>query len=111
MKTSYEYIDGSGSVYSITSTSIEFKPIPMKESSTGFFNAGDPYKVEIDKIQFELLNQVFQKSIANKSGQTEQRNKGTGKLTMLPEKSVYIFEMDSVQKKEIDGAIKLLTKR
>jgi hypothetical protein len=109
--TNYEYVDGSGSTYSITATSIEFKPISAKESSTGFFNAGEPYQVKIDKSQFESLKQVFEKSIANKAGQTEQRSKGTGKLIVLPEKLVYIFEMNSVQKKEIDEAIKLLTKR
>jgi hypothetical protein len=109
--TAYEYVDGNGSSYSITSTFIEFKPIPAKESSTGFFNAGDPYKVEIDKSQFETLKQIFEKSISNKAGQTEQRNKGTGKLIVLPEKLVYIFEMNSVQKKEIDEAIRSATKK
>jgi hypothetical protein len=111
MTLSYEYLDGSGSTYIITSTSIEFKPISAKESSTGFFDAGDPYKVEINKTQFESLKQVFGKSIAHRADQTEMRSKGTGMLIVLPEKSVHIFEMHSAQKKEIEGAIKMLTKR
>lgn len=110
MKT-YEYIDGNGSVYSITSTSISFKPIAAKESSSGMFNAGEPYVVKVDENQFEVLKQVFEKAIANKIGQTDKRNKGTGKLIVLPEKSVYIFEMTSAQKKEIDGVIKVVSKR
>lgn len=107
--TSYEYVDGNGSTYSITPTSLEFMPIPAKESSTGFFNAGEPYKVKIDKKEFETLKQVFEKSITNKNGQTEQRGKGTGKLIVLPE-AVYIFEMNSLQKMEIEAAIKVATK-
>jgi hypothetical protein len=108
--TSYEYVDGNGSSYSITSDSIEFKPIPAKESSSGMFNAGEPFKIKIEKAQFDFLKQVFEKSINNKIGQTDQRSKGTGKLILLPEKTFYIFEMNSVQKKEIDEVIALISK-
>ncbi len=108
--TSFEYIDGNGSVYSIANSSIEFKPIPAKESSSGMFNAGEPFKIKIEQAQFELLKSVFEKSINNKIGQTDQRSKGTGKLILLPEKTFYIFEMNSVQKKEIEEVITLVTK-
>ena len=68
------------------------------------------FKIKIELTQFEFLKSVFEKSINNKIGQTGQRNKGTGKLILLPEKTFYIFEMNSVQKKEIDEAIALVTK-
>ena len=108
--TNFEYADGNGSVYFISNSSLEFKPITAKESSSGIFNAGEPFKIKIELTQFEFLKSVFEKSINNKIGQTGQRNKGTGKLILLPEKTFYIFEMNSVQKKEIDEAIALVTK-
>ena len=74
------------------------------------FNAGEPFKIKIEQAQFELLKSVFEKSINNKIGQTDQRSKGTGKLILIPEKNFYIFEMNSVQKKEIEEVITLVTK-
>jgi len=72
------------------------------------YSGGKPYTVEINKEQFDLLNSVFQKSIHNKTGQTDLRGKGTGALVV--QDKTYIFEMNSAQKLEIEDAIKSVTK-
>ena len=62
------------------------------------FNPSEPFKIQIERAQFEFLKSVFEKSINNKIGQTDQPNKGTGKWIVLSEKAVCIFEMGSVQR-------------
>lgn len=108
---SYEYIDGSGNLFAINSTTIIYDPITPEESSTGTYSGGEPYKINVESKQFEDLEKVFKKVIANTNGQTTERNKGTGTLVVLPERITYIFEMNSDSKKEIEEAIKMVTKR
>ena len=107
----YEYIDGNGNLYVISSTTIVYDPITPEESSTGTYSGGEPYNITIDLKQFNNLENKFKKVMTNTDGQTKARNKGTGTLIILPKRTTYIFEMNSTQKKEIEDAIQLLTNR
>ncbi len=107
----YEYIDGSGNKYTITSTTITYDPMTPERSSSGTYSGGEPYTVNIEEKNFNDLKLVFKKCIDNKTGQTSERNKGTGMLIVLPERITYIFEMNSPQKKEIEDAIYLASHR
>ncbi len=108
---SYEYIDGSGNVYAISSTAIVYDPVTQEESSSGIYSGGEPYNVTIESKQFDYLEKIFKTVIGITNGQTKERSKGTGMLIILPKYTTYIFEMNSIQKKEIEGAIKLLVQR
>ena len=108
---SYEYIDGNGNVYAISSTTIVYDPVTPEESSTGTYSGGEPYFASLEPKQFTDLEQTFQKAMADTNGQTTQRTMGTGTLMVLPAKITYIFGMNSAQKKSIEDAIKLVTQR
>lgn len=108
---SYEYIDGNGNVYAISSTSIVYDPITPIESSTGTYSGGEPYFAAIEPKQYSDLVLVFNKCIDDPSGQSTTRSMGTGTLIVLPKKTTYIFEMNSSQKRLIEDAIKLVTQR
>ena len=101
----YYYLDGSANQYTITSTQIVYDPVPPEESSTGMYSGGEPFQIKIDSNQFNMLKLIFEKSINNKTGQGTMRNKGPGMLIIKPENRTYIFEMNSIQKKEIEEAI------
>ncbi len=108
---SYEYVDGNGNLYAISSTTIVYDPITPEESSTGTYSGGEPYTITIEQKNFDQIVSVFKKVIAEKKGQTQTRSMGTGTLIVLPAKTTYIFEMNSDSKKEIEDVIRLMTKR
>lgn len=109
--SSYEYIDGNGNLYAISKTSIVYDPVTVEESSTGTYSGGEPYTAPLEEKQFNDLEYTFKKCIDTKEGQTQTRSMGTGTLVVMPSKKTYIFEMNSYQKKIIEDAIKLVTKR
>lgn len=111
MSTSYEYIDGSGNVYAISSNTIVYDPITPQESSTGTYSGGEPYTVTIEQQHFDAIQNAVNKAISNTNDQTTERNKGNGTLVVLPGKKTYIFKMNSESKKEIEDAIYLASKR
>lgn len=108
---SYEYVDGNGNLYAISQTAIVYDPVTAEESSTGLYSGGEPYTAFIEEKQFNNLDETFKKCISDQEGQTDTRSKGTGTLEMLPSKKMYIFKMDSWQKKAIEDAIKLVTQK
>ena len=109
--TSFDYVDGNGNKYSITTNTITYDPITPLESSTGTYSGGEPYTININLTQFETLQKTAMNCINKKDGQTKQRNKGTGTLIIQPGNKTYLFEMNSSQKKEIEEAIQLVTKK
>lgn len=108
---SYEYVDGNGNVYAISSNTIVYDPITPEESSTGTYSGGEPYTVSIELQHFQAIQQAINNGIARTEDQTSQRNKGNGTLVILPSKTTYIFIMNSISKKEIEEAIYLASKR
>lgn len=108
---SYEYIDGNGNLYAISATSIVYDPITPEESSSGTYSGGEPYTAFIEEKQFNDLDETVKKCIGDQNGQTDTKKMGTGTLIMLPSKKTYHFEMNSWQKKSIEDAIKLVTRR
>jgi hypothetical protein len=106
MSSNYRYVDGNGNSFDIRSNSIHYDPVTPLESSSGNYSGGEPFSFSINEQQFNQLEQVFKKSIANQQGQTKKRTKGTGTLVVLQHKTIYIFETNSVQKKEIESALK-----
>ena len=104
--STYVYFDGSANKYTITQSSIKYDPVTPEDSSTGFYSGGEPYQKNIDPLQFESLEAVFKKAIQVKEDQTSNRDKGTGMLFIPTSESPYIFKMHSVQKQEIESAIK-----
>jgi hypothetical protein len=109
--TSYVYVDGNGNLYAISSTSIVYDPVTPEESSTGTYSGGEPYVAPLEQKQFDQIQAAFKKVIADKTGQTTTRSMGTGTLVVLPAKTTYIFEMNSISKKEIEDVILLMTRR
>jgi hypothetical protein len=109
--SSYEYIDGNGNLYAISKTSIVYDPITAEESSTGTYSGGEAYTAFIEEKQFNDIEATFKKCIEDQNGQTNTKKMGTGTLVIMPSKKTYHFEMNSWQKKAIEDAIRLVTKK
>jgi hypothetical protein len=109
--SSYEYVDGNGNLYAISTTSIVYDPVTPEESSTGTYSGGEPYIASLEQKQFDQIEAVFKKVISQTSDQTSNRSMGSGTLVLLPAKTTYIFSMNSASKKEIEEVILLMTRR
>lgn len=111
MNISYEYVDGNGNLYAITSNTIVYDPITPEESSTGTYSGGEPYTVSIEQQHFDAIRKAIDNAITQTEDLTTERNKGNGTLVILPEKKTYILKMNSQSKKNIEDAIYLASKR
>lgn len=79
----YVYADGSANKYTITANTLEYDPVTPEESSTGTYSGGDPKTVSISAEQFESIGQLFDKAVANKAVQIEDRIKTSGAISIV----------------------------
>lgn len=108
---SFDYIDGNANKYSISTEEIIYDPITPAESSTGTYSGGEPYTVNISLTEFEVLQETAMNCINKKEGLIEDRKMGSGTLIVQPGSKTFIFDMNSTQKKEMEEAIKSVTKK
>jgi len=101
----YHYFDGSANEYVVTPNSITYHPMTPDRSSSGRYSGGDPWTATISSEDFVRLEDLFKKSIANKTDQIKDRNMGTGMLVITPGNKSYIFDMGSVQQNEIEESL------
>lgn len=105
---SYVYADGSANRYIITPISIEYDPVTPEESSTGTYSGGDPKTVSISPEQFELIGQLFDKAVANKSVHIEDRMKTSGAISIVrgDKTTGVILAPGCKEKEEIERTLK-----
>ncbi len=106
-----DYLDGNGNKYSITPVSIIYDPITAAESSTGMYDGGEPYTISISVIEFEILQETAMNCINKKEGIIENRIKGSGMLIIEPGNKIFIFDMNSTQRAELENTIQSITKK
>ena len=107
----FDYLDGNGNKYSITPESIIYDPITAAESSTGMYDGGEPYTISISVIEFEILQETAMNCINKKEGIIENRIKGSGMLIIEPGNKIFIFDMNSTQRAELENTIQSITKK
>ncbi len=109
----YEYGDGSGNRYVLTSSTLSYVPVRVEESSSGTYSGGDPKEILLKGNQFnsirELLDKAISKSLSN-SIHIEGRAKMSGVISVLDknERKEYILKPGSEEMKAIEALLKEL---
>ena len=105
----YEYADGSGNVYHLTTSSLKYIPVTPDRSSSGKYSGGEPKEVKISEEEFARLSAALEGAIANASIQQKEREMMTGLITRGSVRVV--LKSNSVEKKQIEDELrKLLNK-
>lgn len=105
----YEYADGSGNVYHLTTSSLKYIPVTPDRSSSGRYSGGEPKEVKISEKEFARLSAALEGAIANASIQQQEREMMTGLITRGNVRVV--LKSNSVEKKRIEDELrKLLNK-
>lgn len=82
MRTVFNYSDGNGNRFWITNCGIDYKPIQVNQSSSGYFDGGLPIRKEISKKQYNSLVETADSLIKNTSIHLEKRIKTSGMLVI-----------------------------
>ena len=65
--TIYEYADGNGNVYILTSSSLEYVPVKKEKSSSGSYSGGSPKKITITSTQYKSIKDLLDAALENTS--------------------------------------------
>jgi hypothetical protein len=106
----YQYSDGNANIYIITPDTLEYIPVTPQESSSGFYQGGDPKKVALTSQAFQTLAALFEAAKNNSEIHIAERKKGSGMITTLSgsEKHSIILKPGSVELGKIEAALKEL---
>jgi hypothetical protein len=108
---SLTYIDGNNNKYIITKlksdAKIEYVPIKAWESSSGTYDGGDAYSINITLIEHKELISLIDTGIKDVSQQSEDRNMGCGTIIKSQSK-IFFLKMDSYSKSTIEKKLKEL---
>jgi hypothetical protein len=105
---SYEYADGNGNTYLLTSSSLEYAPVTPERSSSGNYSGGAPKKVHLERDAYVRLTALMEKAIANTDAHQVNREMMTG-LIIAPgpsESRRIVLKKNSTEKKEIEDALR-----
>jgi hypothetical protein len=110
MNTAYQYSDGNANVYSIRPGTLEYIPVKPQESSSGFYQGGDPKKVALTSQAFQTLAALFETARNNTGIHITERKKGSGMIITLvgSEKHSVILKPGSAELTNIETALKEL---
>ncbi|MCP4437666.1 MAG: hypothetical protein GY810_01870 [Aureispira sp.] len=109
MTTEYRYGDGSANLYVVTPTTIEYDPMKPKYSSSGIYDGGEPVKKTITPEEFAEITIQIEKAFANKSEHIQNREKGTGSVSVFgatQNNGSFILARGSKAKRELEAALK-----
>jgi len=106
------YGDGNGNQYIVERSSIEYKPVKPKFSSSGIYNGGDYVKKKITHQQYNKIASIFKEAIVNKASHIKNRVKLSGAITMQEGKAVKscILSPNSEELREIEKILKDIIK-
>ena len=104
----YEYADGSGNRYTISTTSLEYIPVKPEESSSGTYSGGEPGEVTLTMKQYNALQQLFEKALNRTEIHTEHRAMMSGLLvrTTHSESKKVILKPGALEIEEIESALR-----
>ena len=103
------YVDGNGNKYIIAlqkvDAIIEYVPMDKKNSSSGEYSGGEPFKITITVEDHKSLMELFKAAAKDESQQCIDRNMGTGAI-IYPKGRMYFLKMDSYNKSAIEKRLK-----
>lgn len=107
--TQYEYADGSGNRYILTTSSLSYIPVKPEESSSGIYSGGEPKEILLKETQFNSIQALLLNAVSNRSIHMQERVKMSGLITIVhkEERKQYILQPGS----EGQTAIETLLKR
>ena len=110
MYPSYNYLDGAGNRYSISANQIKYDPVKPEFSSSGTYDGGNPYTININAAVFSEIKTLCEKLISNDALHLSKREMGTGKIIKRNHKdqtsASYIISRRNVA--ELDSYLKSL---
>lgn len=106
--TQFEYADGNGNVYSVTSSTLTYAPVKPENSSTGSYSGGAPKSITLTADQFEAISVVLTKAAGNTGSHISERVMMSGAVSVTDgnDKNRYIIAPGSVEQKEIESTLK-----
>jgi len=76
----YTYVDGSGNKYKLQNSKLTYIPLTPENSSSGTYSGGDPFVLELEKIDLIRLVDVFERALWSESDHSNKRRMGSGTL-------------------------------
>ena len=76
----YTYADGSGNTYRLDNAKLEYAPMTPERSSSGTYSGGDPFTIELEKIDLIKIIDVFERALWSENDHTDKRTMGSGTL-------------------------------
>jgi hypothetical protein len=105
--TTYEYGDGNGNAYIITTDSIEYVPVKKENSSTGNYSGGEPVKKKITESDYQQVQSYVHEIFGNASIHIKDRMKGSGRISVVNNQEerqvVIIWQCD--EKEQLEGLL------
>ena len=103
----YNYYDGNGNGFTLTSNSLAYDPITKEMSSSGIYSGGSKKTISIKREQYESIEKLLIEAIANKNIHLKNRPKGSG-MIKSPSEKVVIRNGD--EKNKIEAELRALLK-
>ena len=103
----YKYHDGNNNTYIIKNEgkkTIEYIPIKLHFSSSGYYDGGNHIKKEISQLKFNEITSIIDEVRRNKKCHISNRFKKSGMITILRknDKKTYILNPDSKELYKIE---------
>ena len=104
----FEYADGNGNVYTITSTTLKYSPVKPEDSSSGTYSGGVPKSIALTPDQFGVITAVLSKAVDNTTSHISERVMMSGAVSVIDgnNKNRYIIAPGSVEQKDIESTLK-----
>lgn len=104
----FEYADGNGNVYTITSTTLGYSPVKPEDSSSGTYSGGVPKSIALTPDQFVVISAVLTKAVDNTTSHISERVMMSGVVSVINgnNKKRYIITPGAIEKKDIELALK-----
>jgi hypothetical protein len=74
----YTYADGSGNKYKLQKFKLSYFPITPDMSSSGTYSGGEPFKIDLERLDLIKLIDVFERALWANKDHTEKRTMGSG---------------------------------
>jgi hypothetical protein len=109
----YRYADGSGNIYIINKTMIEYVPVKPSFSSSGIYDGGEHSKKKLSTQEYDSITGLLDKAAANTSVHIETRLMGSGyiKITKHNSTRTVILKPDSEEQHAIEKALKTIIEK
>lgn len=106
----YEYADGSGNLYRLSPTLIEYEPVQAEFSSSGIYSGGDAVKKSISPSDYEKLTQQLQAAINTPAIHIQHRLMGSGMIVIREQNKTrtVLLSQNAKEKINLEALLKKL---